>query len=125
MNSRGAQFQNPNITPTEVCAEGVYNNKRIGIESEGDPKSQRFVASLQQFEQIGCEAIICASRRKYPTKQEVLNYRANGYSVIETSHYFYKQSDTLTTGTNLITPTIDLNKLYAKAIVDLIDVVIK
>jgi len=54
---------------------------KIGIESQGDPKSQ-LPASIDMFIENQCDIIIVACRSSGETKQKVLSTESSGYRVI-------------------------------------------
>lgn len=69
------------------------NNKKIGIESQGDPNS-RLAASLDDFARIEqCDIIICASRTRGETVHAVSRTASSfGYEVIWISNYISKNN---------------------------------
>lgn len=69
------------------------NEVKIGIESQGDPNSNLFT-SLKLFHDEKCELIICATRTKGNTVNEVMKYeRQFGYDVIWLSNLFSSQKE--------------------------------
>ena len=107
-------FNNVDLAPNEVKAIGMYNNKLIGIESVGDPDSRQG-KSLQEFVDKGCEIIICASRTKGETKENVDNIVKNhNYQLIRTSNFFGGIK-------GMLNNQIDLNTEFSIAILKLID----
>jgi len=71
----------------------TVNGIKIGIESQGDPNSNLFT-SLALFDKEKCDLIICATRTKGNTVNEVMKYESNsGYDVIWLSNLFSGQKD--------------------------------
>lgn len=69
------------------------NEVKIGIESQGDPNSNLF-SSLKLFYDEKCEIIICATRTKGNTVNEVMKYeRQFKYDVIWLSNLFSSQKE--------------------------------
>jgi hypothetical protein len=69
----------------------------IGIESQGDP-NHNLIPSLKLFEKNGCDIILCATRTKGTTVDEVEKYEnAKKYDVIWLSNLqsFQKNTNTL------------------------------
>jgi hypothetical protein len=71
-----AKYPNANTEPQEIIFNGdvqvIINldNVKIGIESQGDPKSRLFT-SLPLFVEKKCDIIICACRNRGQTVWEV------------------------------------------------------
>lgn len=99
---------------TEIKATGLFKNKLIGIDSQGDDGINQG-ASLIEFGNSGCDIIICASRTKGATVDNICNISNNyKYEVIWTSHF--------SGGNNGIMPNyLDLNDEFASNIIDLIN----
>ena len=107
-------FDDVDLTPNEVKAIGMYNNKLIGIESVGDPDSRQG-KSLIEFANKGCEIIICASRTKGETKVNVDNLaKKYNYQLIRTSNFFGGAK-------GILYNQIDLNDEFSSTIVNLIN----
>lgn len=66
------------------------NNIKIGIESQGDPKSRQG-QSIIDFINDNCDIIICACRTSGETEINVLNTNNNGYRIIWATNYRSKQ----------------------------------
>jgi hypothetical protein len=54
----------------DICVIIIINGKIIGIESQGDPNSRIFI-SLPIFVKFKCDIILCATRTRGATVQEV------------------------------------------------------
>ena len=54
----------------DICVIIVINGKIIGIESQGDPNSRIFI-SLPIFVKLNCDIILCATRTRGATVDEV------------------------------------------------------
>lgn len=59
---------------------------KIGIESQGDPKSRQG-ESLNDFVLWNCNIIICACRTNGETKQNVIALKNKGYRLIWATNY--------------------------------------
>lgn len=62
------------------------NGIKIGIESQGDPKSRQ-AKSIADFTALNCDIIICSSRTSGSTVRTVSNTQAHGYRIIWTTNY--------------------------------------
>lgn len=87
---------------------------KVGIESQGDPKS-RMPQSMDDFVAAGCDIIVTACRTKWATYDKVdIDLRSNGYDIIWTSNdKYYDKSNTHVINI--------LNDRYAKRIIQLIE----
>jgi len=54
----------------DICVIIIINGKIIGIESQGDPNSRIFI-SLPIFVKFNCDIILCATRTRGATVEEV------------------------------------------------------
>jgi hypothetical protein len=64
----------------------TINGVKIGIESQGDPKSTvRLFVSLPEFVDMGCEVIVCAAHENSITMGEVNKY-AGEYQIVPLPH---------------------------------------
>lgn len=88
------------------------NGIKVGIESQGDPKS-RLPTSIDEFVAINCDVIICASRTSGETENAILDTVSKGYRVIWAANYRSNQAS-----------HTDLNNLSAKHLLDLFNQVI-
>ena len=111
-------------SPWDIFQMFDYNGHLIGIASEGDPGSCQ-KDNIYKMIEAGCEVIVCASRTKGRTTENVMiAAKNNGYRLIWTSHYsIYRESLCLI---GLGSEEIDkqnvlLNKTFAKNIKNLID----
>ncbi len=76
------------IDNIDVKAEGIYQNSKIGIESQGDPNSRQG-QSLKEFANNNCDIIICASRTKGNTFENVIRIsKQYNYQLITTSTFY-------------------------------------
>ncbi len=104
------------LDSTDVKAEGIYNNKLFGIESQGDPNSRQG-QSLIEFAKNNCEVIICASRTKGETYENVIELsKIFDYQLIITST-FYDNNKKIGIANN----NLDLNIEFSNSIVNLIN----
>ena len=54
----------------DICVIIIINGKIVGIESQGDPNSRLFI-SLPIFVKLNCDIILCATRTRGATVEEV------------------------------------------------------
>ena len=102
------------ISDGDIKAIGNYNGKLIGIESQGDPYSRQG-KSLGEFANRNCDIIICASRTKGETVNNIIRISESfNYEVIWTSSF---------SGGNrgIMSNEVDLNNEFSTAIINLID----
>lgn len=89
------------------------DNKRIGISSIGDPDSHQG-ALLRKHAEANCDIIICASRTKGETTENIRAIaKQYSYEIIWTSN-FHNPTENILKG-------LDLNNLFADSIISLID----
>ncbi|GHV61345.1 hypothetical protein FACS1894195_1750 [Bacteroidia bacterium] len=97
---------------------GDYNSKKIGIESQGDPKSRQGI-SLKKLAGEQCEIIICACRIRGTTVTNIENIaQSDGYEIIWTSNF---SSLSAMTKKGIMPNGVDLNDEFATAVINLID----
>lgn len=86
----------------------------VGIESQGDPKSE-MVPTMREFVEKDCTIMVTACRMKGDTYRMVTEYlsKENGYDIIWFGHYVYQVSRA-----EEIQKTF--NKSYAEQVVKLI-----
>lgn len=82
----------------------------VGIESQGDPKSRQG-ESLRNFQKMGCDIIVCASRSYGETCENIKDLKNHGYQVVWT------QNDR----TDDETMHDYLNRRYAERVVEMIE----
>ena len=68
------------IYKREITCVLLVNNKKIGIESQGDPNS-RLRRNLEYFVDINCEIIICATRT-YGQTVDAVNTLSDNYEIV-------------------------------------------
>lgn len=99
----GKTFKVHIIDKVDVKAEGFYQNINIGIESQGDPNSRQG-QSLKEFANNSCDIIICASRTRGETYENVISISKHyNYQLITTSTFYNKFNNNLKTITILNT----------------------
>ena len=107
------------IAGYDIKATVTYKNKLIGIESAGDPGSRQG-DSLLDFIGMGCDIIICASRTKGTTLNNVLGLgRANGYEILLVS--LYSNATSAGPNTSVLPGGLDLNSEFSAHMIELID----
>lgn len=87
----------------------------VGIESQGDPKSE-MIPTMREFVEKGCKIIVTACRMKGDTYRMVTEYlgKKNDYDIIWYGHYVYQVLGTEEVHKNF-------NKTYAEQVVKLIE----
>jgi hypothetical protein len=87
----------------------TIGNTKIGIESQGDPKSRIF-ESLTKFSSANCDIIVCSTRTSGATVHAVTELHAShGYDIVWVTNHRSKEK-----------PQETLNTLSAKYIFELI-----
>lgn len=108
----------------DFCDSAMFNGKRIGFASMGDPGSSQ-KDSIEKLIKEECDTIVCASRTKGQTTSDVMSLaRQYGYTLIWTSNYSIDAEvyDLKTSNANSFNNlTGNLNSLFAKSIKALID----
>lgn len=110
--------------PWDICHIIDYKDHLIGIASAGDPGSSQ-KANIDKMIESGCEVIVCASRTRGRTTDNVLiAAREKGYRLIWTSHYSIDKKSLLEIGLNdedIAKQNVLFGKIFAKNIKNLID----
>lgn len=103
------------ILTISVCGQSIL----IGIETQGDPNSRQ-KDSIDEFVKNNCDILILASRTRGKTVDNIDNLvttKGGNYDrIIWIPHYYCCESSDISID--------DLNKLYAKAIVNMVDDII-
>lgn len=111
-----AAFPNHTLQAINTGADITYivdiNSIKIGIESQGDPKSRMF-QSLQTFVAQGCDIIICSCRSRGATADAIEDlHRNHQYEIIwSTNHRSWHKNQT------------QLNQIAASEILELIKLI--
>lgn len=90
-----------------------YCGKKIGIVGTGDPNSDH-AELIDEKHEANCDIILCASRTKGETVENIRKYYSN-YNVIWSSNLYLTFSD------KTMVEKLHLNKVFAKMLVELID----
>jgi len=110
--------------PWDICHIIDYKDHLIGIASAGDPGSSQ-KANIDKMIESGCEVIVCASRTRGRTTDNVLiAAREKGYRLIWTSHYSIDRQSLLEMGLrneDIAKQNVLFGKIFAKNIKNLID----
>jgi hypothetical protein len=91
------------------------NKIKIGIESQGDPKSRQG-QSIIDFINNNCDIIICASRTSGETEKNILNTNNNGYRIIWATNYRSKQISNIQLNQNSANHLFEIVKEIIKGI---------
>lgn len=98
------------IQASDIQAIIQVGHIKIGIESAGDPNS-RLPVSVGLFLANGCDIIICASRTRGDTVEEIKALHSkHGFDIVWTLNYYSQQK-----------PIIDSNRYFADHILFLVE----